>query len=308
MSSLSITQADNRINNRNEVYKQPGVINNISSALVGSLVSSATIQIGSSLTLPKLVNKMREISDCLPQTELTAVNNAMQRTLDTLGLTEKGVTFLRAPEKEFERITGLLKDECKAAPILKIIPNNNFREGLTTALAAQYKSIVESGKNAYYLFNSKTILLPKDKLSLMFFHEAGHAANQNLSAIGKILQKSKTLRFLIIPIALIALWKTKKAPNQRPENNMDKTTTFIKENAGKLTFAASLPIILEEGLATLKGNKVAKELLSPDLAKKVAKTNAIGLCSYLLTSLLFALGIYFGTKVKDMIAKPVPID
>ncbi|MDD3436331.1 MAG: hypothetical protein PHC64_04165, partial [Candidatus Gastranaerophilales bacterium] len=99
-------------------------------------------------------------------------------------------------------------------------------------------------------------------------------------------------------------WKTKKAPNQEPKSTTDKTTTFIKENAGKLTFATFIPMLLEEGLASIKGNNFAKKVLSLELAKKVSKTNALGFLTYLGLTTLLSLGIYLGTKVKDAIAKP----
>lgn len=126
--------------------------------------------------------------------------------------------------------------------------------------------------------------------------------NANLSKFGKILQKCRPMALLAIPVSLIALWKTKKAPGEEPKNGLDKTTTFIKNNAGKLTFLAFLPTLLEEGLASVKGNKLAKKLLNPELAKKVAKTNALGFSSYALLATLSGLGVYLGTKVKDAIA------
>ncbi|MBQ2611149.1 hypothetical protein IJF81_02015, partial [bacterium] len=84
--------------------------------------------------------------------------------------------------------------------------------------------------------------------------------NANLSKFGKILQKCRPMALLAIPVSQIALWKTKKAPGEEPKNGLDKTTTFIKNNAGKLTFLAFLPTLLEEGLASVKGNKLAKKL------------------------------------------------
>ena len=156
-----------------------------------------------------------------------------------------------------------------------------------------------------------TILLPEQKLSLTAFHEIGHAANANLSKIGKLLQKSRApLMFGVMPIiALIALWKTKKAPEQKPQGAVDKTTTFIKENSGKLTFAAFLPILIEEAMASIKGNKFAKNAgLSTELLSKVVKTNKIGYLTYVGSALLTSYAIHLGTKVKDSIAKPKPIE
>lgn len=131
--------------------------------------------------------------------------------------------------------------------------------------------------------------------------------NANLSKVGKILQKCRHLSLLAMPIAAIALFKTKKAPGEKTENQIGKATNFVKNNAGKLTFLAWLPTVVEEGLATFKGNKAAKQLLDSDLAKKVAKTNALGFSTYLLSAVLSSVGIYAAKKVKDKIAAPKEI-
>ena len=75
---------------------------------------------------------------------------------------------------------------------------------------------------------------------------------------------------LALPIALIALLKTKKAEGEQPTGVVDKATDFIKNNAGKLTFATFIPTLIEEAMASIKGNKMAKELLNPQMAKKIA--------------------------------------
>ena len=111
---------------------------------------------------------------------------------------------------------------------------------------------------------------------------------------------------LVLPIALISLIKTKKAPNEKPEGALDKTTTFIKNHAGKLTFAAFIPVLLEEGLATIKGNKIARNTLTADLAKKVSKSNMLGFSTYLALATMSAVGIWLANKIKDKIAQPKP--
>lgn len=171
-------------------------------------------------------------------------------------------------------------------------------------LGRSFYLTVNLGKNAFYSFNSKKIIMPEKGLSLAVFHEAGHAANQNFSTIGKMLQKCRGLSLLSLPISIIALFKTKKAPNQEPKGAIDKTTTLVKENAGKLTLATFIPLLLEEGLASIKGNNFAKKTLSPELVKKVSKTNALGFSTYLGLAAFSSLGTYLGVKVKDAIAKP----
>ena len=57
-------------------------------------------------------------------------------------------------------------------------------------------------------------------------------------------------------------------------------------------------------MATKKGLKFAKEILSPDLYKKVAKGNRVAYLSYVTASIFAGLSAWVAVKVKDnMIAK-----
>ena len=148
---------------------------------------------------------------------------------------------------------------------------------------------------------TKNIVMPEKGMELLSFHESGHAMNANLSKAGKFLQKCRPIGLLVYPIAMIALLKNKKAPEEEPKNVLDKATTFVKDNAGKLSFAAYLPLLIEEGLASAKGQKYAKKFLSPDLAKKVLKNNVLGFSTYFIVATLTALGTCLGTKVRDTV-------
>ena len=103
---------------------------------------------------------------------------------------------------------------------------------------------------------------------------------------------------------MIAILKTKKAEGEKPTSTLDKITTFVKDNAGKLTFASFLPLLFEEGLASIRAQKMAQSVFGKGsaLASKVAKTNALGFASYVGLASLASLGIFLGAKVKDCIA------
>ena len=108
------------------------------------------------------------------------------------------------------------------------------------------------------------------------FHELGHAMNANLSKIGKFLQKSRPVS-MYLPV-LLALYGacTRKAKPKNEDgklNGAQKTHNFVRDNAGKLAFLASVPMLLEEGMATVKGQKFANKLLKPELANRVLKAN-----------------------------------
>lgn len=285
------------MNTQEQEYKKPSTGAIIGGVLAGSAVNSL-VCVPHKLVTPLILEKMSEISRNLSADEFSQVEKAVDDTIKNSGLADKGVSIIKATAKNADEINKIITQEIDKG-VFKFLPTK-----VKEFFGKIFTSQMASGKNACYTFKSKKIIMPEKELSLAFFHEAGHAANANLSKFGKALQKSRPLAILALPIAAIALLKTKKVPGEKPKNKIDKTTTFIKENAGKLTFAAFLPTIMEEGIATLKGNKFAKQLLSTDLAKKVSKTNALGFSTYLLLATLSGLGIYLGTKVKDAIAKP----
>jgi len=283
------------INSQEQKYKNPSV-----GAIIGGVVAGSTVQSLTSfpqhLISPHIMKKMRQISNSLSADEFTQVKKAVADTIKTSGLEAKGVSIIKSTAENADEINKIMGKEVNKG-IFKFLPKK-VKEYIGGLLSSQ----MAAGKNACYTFASKKIVMPEKELGLAIFHEAGHAMNANLSKFGKILQKCRPMVLLTLPITMIALFKTKKAPGEEPKNGIDKTTTFIKNNAGKLAFATFLPMLLEEGLATLKGNKFAKQLLSPELAKKVAKTNALGFSTYLLMATLSGFGIYLGTKVKDSIA------
>lgn len=304
-----------RINNQEQQYQKPSA-----GAIFGGIVAGSLVQNAAPFpAMPfavKIVDKMKKISN-LSNDEFKQVTEGINKTLKNTTLSEKGVTLKRIPTVEAKSfrekcrntinpIKGTEQGNC--AYYVSEEPKADRLKGFLEKFAP--KELLEDLKAKTYL-KAKTIVAPEKNLSLAIFHEIGHAANNHLDEIGKLLQKSrKPLMFIVTPlIGLVALCKTKKAPNQEPQGTMDKATDFIKNNAGKLTFLAFVPILAEEAIASIKGCKFAKEAgLSTELVAKVAKTNKIAYLTYLGSALLTSLGIYLGVKVKDAIAKPVPVN
>jgi len=178
------------------------------------------------------------------------------------------------------------------------------------------------GKNAAYVFNMSTAIVP-DKMATAQFHELGHAMNAN-SKWGKLLlnlRKDYTpnalkisgikipfvraaMGFVISSIALVGIFKNKKAEGEQAVGFWDKTTTFIKNNVGKLTFITMLPLVAEEALASFKGEKAVKGLINADLFKKVKLSNRLGLATYAVIAAFAGLGAMCATKIRDKIAQP----
>ena len=283
-------------------YKKPGVGAIIGGTIAGGLVQNTVTGLQQGIGLAAMQN-MRKIASNLTADEFNQIAQATKDVMKTSGLKEAGVSILKANAKNNMQIKKTILKELNGGLLSK-----NFPKKLKHLLANQIKAQTDLGVNAFFAPLSKKIVMPDKSLGLAFFHEAGHAINANLSKFGKVLQKCRPLAALAIPIALIGLCKTKKAPNEKPKGIIDKVTTFIKNNAGKLTFASFMPIVLEEGLASIHAQKMAKSLLSPELAKKVAKTNAWGFATYAGLAVLAGLGSWLGVKVKDAIASPKPIE
>lgn len=261
---------------------------------------------------PFAMGKMKDVAKNISPEELSHIDKALNTMIKDTGLqANHGVEIFKIvkPDMFLKGVNGskIKGNVDEAAELLMQAYDKNFIGKLIPKTAKskackKIANVIAKGNNAAYADGIKKVLI-SDKLLVSGFHELGHAMNANLGGIGKVLQKSRQLSLLTIPVMIIALIKNKKQNGEKPQGFWDKLTTFVKDNAGKLTFLALLPKVAEEGLATLRGNKFAKQLLSPELFKKVAKTNAIGFSTYLVSSILAGVGIYAGTKLRDAIVQ-----
>ncbi len=290
------------INSKENQYRKPGNIACIGGFLLGSTVANV-YQLPHGLLSAKVLDKMTNISKSLTKDEFALIDEALNKAIGKKGLAAKGVSILRATSENSDEIAKIFQKELQSKKLLKILPKS-----LSNMIIKSVQSEFENGENACYTIVSKKIIMPEKKLGLVMFHEAGHALNANLGKVSKVLHKSKPLTILALPIAMIGLFKTKKASGEEPKGMVDKSTTFIKNNAGKLTFAAFLPTLLEEGMASIKGNKIAKELLETGLSRKIMKTNALGFTTYLARAIGSPVGIALGIKAKDAIAKKKQVE
>lgn len=167
---------------------------------------------------------------------------------------------------------------------------------------------LKSGNNAAFIPNSNKILVSGEKMAPATFHEMGHALNANTNGAGKILAKLRKPGMILAAAALlIGAFKPKKVEGEEPEGTIDKTTTFIKNNAGKLAFAGFIPLLTEEGLASIKGAKMAKPLLGPEAYKNLNKMHGKAFLTYLGSAVCMGLAARAASWVHDKIAAPEKI-
>ena len=244
---------------------------------VGSVAPLAVLP--ANLLLAKGLTKP---SSTLSKEQIKTVNKGAQKVLTKMtDLAKKGVKISDVPLDEYMEIPNMPKW------ISDMMPFNS----------------AAMGKNAFFSDVANEIFISKEKLPLAAFHEMGHAYNFNSSAFWKAMQKSRMPLMAIssIFIAIPALTKNHKAKEGEELTAKQKFTNGLRKASPFLAAACYLPTVLEEGMATLRGNKWAKEIFGKgaELAKKVAKTNRFGFASYSLVALAAGLSALAAKKVKD---------
>lgn len=270
------------------------------------LASSVATSVSSSICSKEFNN----ITKALSEIDKNSLTKASKDVFESSKLADKGVELIKADFFMVTPCTGtnkslildILKKEADNG-VLKHCPQK-----LKDGMIKNYMKQIKNGQNAFFMPVTNKIVLPKIGCESAVFHEMGHAMNANLSKFGKYLQKCRPLAIIANVMFIIALLKTKKEKDEKPKGFVDKTTDFIKNNVGKLSFLAFVPTILEEGLASYKGEKLAKNFLSADLMKKVVKTNRIGLFSYTCVALVTALAARLGVQIRDEMAHKQPAE
>lgn len=157
--------------------------------------------------------------------------------------------------------------------------------------------------------NSGLILANMDKMGLNLFHEMGHQLNTQ-SATGKFLQHLRmptNPKFaFLIPLGFLLIPGKKPAEGEE-QSGLQKTANFVKKYAAPITFVAYMPLLIEEGMASIKGNKLAKKFCSEPMFKNVVKNNRWGFFSYALGVAGITLSSFVASKINNKKASSVQL-
>lgn len=284
------------VNKQESTYKQPSKGKIIEGVAAGLAVNTLVL-LPHMVGTPKILEKMNALCQ-ISKDELKIVDKAVVETLTRTGLAQKGVKVIKANEQTSKETTKIITEAVDESFPIKYMPS-----AIKKFYIYMYKESLKKGKNAFYSTMHKKVVVP-EKLSLTAFHEMGHAVNHNFNGLFNQLRKTRIIKYLMWPIGIIGYLKTQKAPGEKPKSRTDKTTTFIKNNVGILTFIALIPMLIEEAAASIKGNRFARKTLSPKLAQKVSKANGLAYLTYIGYLILVPAGLSLGIRYKDSIAKP----
>ena len=277
----------------------------ITGLVAGCLVSNAAAPITQKVLLPAI----KKISSSIKPEDTLILNNAFEKAFFDSTLAEKGVKIIKITKDNIDEVSKELTEAVFNTKYGKKLSNFFNKDALSFGIELRFSSILQTvtdGENAFYSNVIKGIILPGEKngLQLANFHEMGHAINHNLGKASRILQKIRNPIIIFGPaIILFSVLSLKDKKNEVDENGEKKkgVRQFIKNNAGILGVATFLPAVIEEGMASLKGNKIANKVLqeAPILLKKVKLTNAMSFASYAITALATGLGMHIAVKIKD---------
>lgn len=300
-------------------YQKPGFVKTTAGVVAGT----TAFQVASLAAMPAGIfasHKMQALNKGLNS---DALRIGLNQALGTSGMANAGVkivdlkTSANNPLKSAAAPLGGISKPFGISDKLKTITEpkqatsffGRVKAKIIEALKDQANpyGAAKAGRNAFYNPATNQVVLNTEKLGLSGFHEIGHSINANSSKFwGRMQKLRKFSMFAPLAIGAIAIFKRKKVEGEETNGVFDKVTTFIKNNAGKLTLASMLPMVAEELKASARGNALAKKILSPELAKKVVKANRWGALSYIATAGVTALAVCLGSKIRDAIAGPKP--
>lgn len=134
------------------------------------------------------------------------------------------------------------------------------------------------GENACFVYRKNIIFINEKKIINTVFHELGHAkSKQAPSLLLNLIAKKYGKYYPYLFLAALLVPKHKKE-NLNPSEKFDnKVITAIPA----LTVLGGMPLLVEEAKASIYGKEFAKQVLKPELVKKVAKSYKKAYLSYL---------------------------
>lgn len=290
-------------------YKKPGIARRGAAVTTAGIAASAIVLAPMTPVGRLYVNGVRNLNTNVDKNELRAAID------EALSSSNTGTKILDFSNKKMKSLTpreiqklynDFLSQQEKNIPMKEFF--NKLKALNKKVTLKRVLAPFVNGNNAGFFSGKNRIFVNVDKFGTAVFHEIGHAINYNSSPFWKVIQKMRVpLVYAPSAFLMVSLFKRKKLEGEEPKNGFDRATDFIKNNAGKLSMLAMVPVIAEELKATLRGNKMARQLCSPDLYKKVVKTNTLGAITYISAALLTGLSVYAAGKIKDSIAKPVKL-
>ena len=281
MENVNLSMRGNVKGPQNMNKKVRNVGGSIAGIAAGSAVQTG-VSLGAGLGAMTAMQKMSQVSGDTIKT----LHDAAEKALDISGMKAKGVKIEYIPQasKKVNGIKALLD------------PMTQIKQGKNACFAPEGRQILTGQKT---IINK--IFMPEKSISFASFHEIGHSINYNNSAFWRTMQKMRMPGMILAAVPLLygAFSKKSVAAEGQELTKKQKANNFIRDNAGKLSFAAMLPMLAEEAMASIRGVGLAKKTLNSELTKHVIKGNGVAYMSYLGGAIAAGLAAAAAVKIKD---------
>jgi hypothetical protein len=279
-----------------EKKKENKVVKGIAAGLVTEKITKAGVQMFFSKPAVKEIQNISTNSKTLNQQFKAAAEYAFESS----NLSKKGVEYIDGKNIRFDDFWEGIKNYGSTLD-KKLIGKFKIYEKLNKKIISNQYELMKNGLNAFFIPKMNKIYINKENASIFAFHEMGHAINKHSKNIGAFLQEIRTPFNKLAGVALlVSIVKHKKQPEEQT-GIIDRGTSFIKNNCGKLAFIGMLPTVLEEGLASINGQKLAKNILSENGLRRLNKMHVKAWLSYVGLAIGTTLGTVLASKASDKI-------
>lgn len=293
-----ITAVSENFNNKRKLKEAGGVT-------IGAAVGSAIPIYLLHDTFHKVTNEEAKtvavgIKKMMPETDsFESVKTAANKVFESSGLKSKGVklNIIDGSPESLENLKNIIDNNCNQKKIIDRRVGKNVYE------------IFKEGGNAGFFTKTNDVVVSSKNISTVF-HELGHAMNKNGNIFTRALQNARILTpyavSIVAPFALgIGLFhKVDKTKPESSKSKTEKTLDFVSNNAGKLTAASYIPIVAEEGLASIRGIKHASKFLPKDTVKKLKQNCLKAWGTYAGAAAAVSAGVTLGVEIANRIRQP----
>ena len=156
------------------------------------------------------------------------------------------------------------------------------------------------GRNAFFSPKDNAVVCNFEKFGTPVFHEIQHKLNSISSNIFiRTLSKIRNPLAVFAPLGISAVAMFTK---QKPQDEKQSLNDKIKNHCGILTALSILPLTIEECIANIKGNNIAKKAgVSGDMLKKVKHAHKLSIISYCTLPIVSGLAIWGAKTMRDKI-------
>lgn len=281
---------------------QPSKKNTITSGIIGATVAVApSAYVFYDAVSKPVESKLKQMGESMkilmPEVDtLENIKKYASNALKDTGLADKGVKIKYVNSSNVNEVTQEITQFTKKQPF-------------GVRIAQKFGKMFEYGGNAAFVNKNNTAYIGEKGAYSSVFHELGHALNHNSSKLMKFMQQARTLTPYNVPVVGLGLFAAslfhtvKPESKDHPKSGWEKTKDFVKNNAGKITFATFLPTLIEEAAASVKGIKMAKKYLKPEQLKQLAKNYTGAYSTYAIAAVALSAAVGLGNMIANRVQK-----